>query len=383
MNTKTTNTILIAMLTATVACGGHATKDADRTATKNADRTATFTEMTATQLSEAYFVGSGMDLIQATVWGTAPIFESQMGSPCIAVTDVESGVQYEYNGSPGCDIEFSGTITTYGDTVNGGEGTIVWDHMAWAENDPDGSYAANGTLAVGPGYMDADLVHTLPGFSEIENHARFEIEGDFMGAMSGEADALLVHGPGSWAAIDGLGSFDLAGTHDLASGEMDIVLTGTDTLTIYMAPDFACYSVEINGEPVELESEIAQCDAPASYEASTVGEACSTATMSGDANALLVHGPGSWAAIDGLGSFGLAGTHDLATREGNLVSTGTDSPAINMASDFAHYSVDLNGEPVDFEGAVARGEAAVSYEDSTVCGDWSTTTGRSIRFEWF
>jgi hypothetical protein len=245
MNTKTTTIILIALLSATAACDGQVTKDDDRTAT--------FAEATDTQISDAFYVGSGMDLIMSTMWGTAPILAAELGSPCVTVTEVEGGVQYENNGNPNCESGFSGKVTTYGDVSDGGKGTVVWDNMEWVEAGSDAAYTANGTLSVGPGYLEADLVHTLPGFGEIENHARFEVEGDFLGAMSGDADARLVHAPGSWAAIDGLGSFDMSGTHDLTSGEMDLALMGTDTLTIYMAPDFACFSIEIDGEPVETE----------------------------------------------------------------------------------------------------------------------------------
>jgi hypothetical protein len=63
---------------------------------------------------------------------------------------------------------------------------------------------------------------------------------------------LITHGPGSWGAIKGLGSFDMSGTTNWITGETDVVLSGTDTLSIYVAPEGACWSMDIDGEPVEL-----------------------------------------------------------------------------------------------------------------------------------
>ena len=253
MTTKTIKTI--ALLSTITACDNTLPFDPD---SFDATWQSTFAEATDSQIGDAFYVGTGQDLRLAMLWGTPTFLEANMhlDASCATVTAVEGGVQYAFNGTSSCNFPIDGKVTMYGDVEDGGEGMFVWDNLEMGTPNYDtrsGSYTVNGTLSVGPGYLEADLVHATPMW-EIENHARFEVEGNVEAGTDGYADAHLVHVPGSWASIAGLGAFDLSGTIDGVSMETDLAFTGTDTLTIYIAPDVSCWNIEVDGEPVEIEA---------------------------------------------------------------------------------------------------------------------------------
>jgi hypothetical protein len=83
----------------------------------------------------------------------------------------------------------------------------------------------------------------------IESHVRMQIDQN-TGAMT--------HGADSWATIPGLGSFDASGTFNLMTKELDLALSGEDTLTFQYSLESDCLAVEIDGEAIKFDLE----DAP-------------------------------------------------------------------------------------------------------------------------
>jgi hypothetical protein len=99
----------------------------------------------------------------------------------------------------------------------------------------------------GPTYLEADLQIENLGFGSTESHARLVVDHE-TGAMT--------HTAGSWGLVRGLGTFDAAGAINLHTGEMDLALSGEDSLSFRYSQEQACISTERDGEAVVLDSDV-------------------------------------------------------------------------------------------------------------------------------
>jgi hypothetical protein len=106
------------------------------------------------------------------------------------------------------------------------EFTALWPDGEQSKYSADGTITSQLSFFGGGDFataLEADISHTLRSGARVESHVRMD--------QGKDGHAPLRHGPNSWAAVDGLGSFEIFGTVDAGGGLADLVLTGIDTLT--------------------------------------------------------------------------------------------------------------------------------------------------------
>ena len=204
------------------------------------DERASFADADETEVSLALYVGAGMDVLMSSMmlWGIED-------NPCVTMTEVEGGLQYEGSDDPDCISEMRGVITAYGVDGPGwtmeeqvGERTIEFNNVEFASDSGDEEpWLLHGTIASGEDYIEVDLKSNFLGeLGMVENHASFTVE---------NKTNTLTHDAGSWAHIPGFGSFDIAGNSSFESGMLDLAFSGQDTLTITADQD--CISFALDG----------------------------------------------------------------------------------------------------------------------------------------